>query len=136
MYNAYDLTVTRFQWSCPQPGLLELRSEWCVSGTPAPQPGRPVFATTQSPEALTEVTRHHYTFGQEAPLPGAKPCPHSCSRNTLTSPTCSREVNARSQSKTIPATTYFRTRRQSNNTPPADERDSEHRVDIPHWEAR
>lgn len=75
VYNAYDLTVTRFQWSCPQPGLLELRSEWCVSGTPAPQPGRPVFATTQSPEALTEVTRHHYTFGQEAPLPGAKPLP-------------------------------------------------------------
>jgi hypothetical protein len=73
VYNAYDLTVTRFRWSCPQPGLLELRTEWLVQGESAPLPGRPTFAATQPPEPWTHVTRHRYSLGQEAPAPGAAP---------------------------------------------------------------
>lgn len=38
VYNAYDLTVTRFRWSYPQPSLLELRAERLVQGESAPQP--------------------------------------------------------------------------------------------------
>ncbi|MBR7834450.1 hypothetical protein KDL01_14340 [Actinospica durhamensis] len=75
VYNAVGLCVTRFRWSCPEPGLLELRSEWLVEGDSVAQPGPPVFATTQPPEAWVEVTLHHYAFGREAPSPGAEPVP-------------------------------------------------------------
>ena len=75
VYNAYNLTVTRFRWSCPQPGLLELRAEWLVQGASAPQPGRPVFATTQPPEPRTEITTHHYSLSQQPPAPDAEPLP-------------------------------------------------------------
>lgn len=75
VYNAYELSVTRFRWSCPQPGLLELRAEWLVHGDLAPQPGRPAFATAQEPEGVDEVTLHHYVIGQEVPAPGAEPLP-------------------------------------------------------------
>lgn len=36
VYDAHDLGVTRFRWSYPQPGLLELRAEWLVQGTLTP----------------------------------------------------------------------------------------------------
>lgn len=72
-YNAYALCVTRFQWNCPQPGLLELHTQWLVEGASASQPGRPQFATTQLPEPVDEVTRLHYTIGEAVPIPGAEP---------------------------------------------------------------
>lgn len=75
VYNAYDLTVTRFRWNCPRPGLLELRTEWLVEGESVPLPGRPMLAATQPPEPWIQVTCHHYRFGQEAPAPGAAPLP-------------------------------------------------------------
>ena len=74
-YNAYSLCVTRFQWNCPEPGLLELRAHCMVQGDLADQPGRPVFASTEPPEPWDAVTYHHYAIGQAAPMPGAEPLP-------------------------------------------------------------
>ena len=74
-YNACALCVTRFRWHCPEPGLLELHSQWLVEGTPTTQPGPPAFATAHTSEAISEVTRHHYTIGHAVPVPGAEPLP-------------------------------------------------------------
>jgi hypothetical protein len=74
-YNAYSLCVTRFRWSCPEPGVLQLHAQWLIEGTLAAPPGRPAFATPQGPAAVDEITRHRYTIGHARPIPGAEALP-------------------------------------------------------------
>jgi hypothetical protein len=72
-FDTGALCVTRFRWRCPEPGLLELRAEWTVEGTPGAEYGRQTFASMERPEPAVEVTRHHYVIGPAVPMPGADP---------------------------------------------------------------
>jgi hypothetical protein len=72
-FNFGALCVTRLRWQCPEPGLLELHAEWTVEGEPGQQVGLLSFSSAQTPEAVSEVTLHHYIVGPAVPLPGAEP---------------------------------------------------------------
>ncbi|MDQ8703214.1 hypothetical protein RCO28_12050 [Streptomyces sp. LHD-70] len=74
-FNVGDLCVTRFRWRCPEPGVVELREQWTVEGTPSEAPGSPRFAAAQPARRAGEVTRHRYTFGPAEPYPGAEALP-------------------------------------------------------------
>ena len=74
-YNAYSLCVTRFRWSCPEPGVLQLHAQWLVEGALAATSGRPAFASAQEPEVVDEITRHRYTIGHARPTPSAEALP-------------------------------------------------------------
>ncbi|WP_052849661.1 hypothetical protein [Streptomyces avicenniae] len=53
------LSVTRFRWGCPRPGVLELRMTRIVEGTWGAVPG---FATVESDEPYEETLRTAYAF--------------------------------------------------------------------------
>ena len=71
-FNVDALCVTRFRWRCPEPGVLELRSQWLVQGTPSQTAGAARFASMELAERLDEVTRHRYRIGPAVPMPGAE----------------------------------------------------------------
>ncbi|MFF3766395.1 hypothetical protein ACFYYR_20255 [Streptomyces sp. NPDC001922] len=71
-FNAGALSVTRFSWRCPEPGVLELRAHWTVEGTPGRTAGPPAFSSVERMERLHDVGRHRYGFGPAVPAPGAE----------------------------------------------------------------
>ncbi|HET6860582.1 MAG TPA: hypothetical protein VFH94_26220 [Streptomyces sp.] len=72
-FNANDLCVTRFNWTCPEPGMVEMQTEWMVEGTLGGEAGVLSFATMEPALRVHEVTRHHYVIGAVVPMPGADP---------------------------------------------------------------
>ncbi|MEV0219181.1 hypothetical protein [Streptomyces sp. NPDC050704] len=72
-FNSGALCVTRLSWICPEPGIVELRAQWIVEGTPGSEGvGSLTPASTQPAEPLDEVTRHHYAVGSAVPMPGGE----------------------------------------------------------------
>ncbi|MFM9373690.1 hypothetical protein [Streptomyces sp. Da 82-17] len=74
-FDVGGMSVTRFRWGCPAPGVLELREQWTVQGTPGPGAGPSTFASTEPPRQADGVTRHPYAFGLAVPYPGAEGIP-------------------------------------------------------------
>ncbi|MGW6026321.1 hypothetical protein [Streptomyces sp. NPDC055099] len=70
-FNFETLCVTRLVWSCPEPGVVELRARWIVEGTLADGPGSPAFSLVESTTQVDDVTRHPFVIGPATPLPGA-----------------------------------------------------------------
>jgi hypothetical protein len=71
-FNVDALCVTRFDWTCPEPGVVELHTKWIVQGTPSEGGGSPTFSSMEPAEQVDEVTRHHYVVGPAVPMPGAE----------------------------------------------------------------
>ncbi|MFC9948749.1 hypothetical protein [Streptomyces pratensis] len=59
------LSIGRFRWSCPGPGLLEILYELRVDGTCDTE--NPGFATVDSTDLDDEVIRTGYHIGSETP---------------------------------------------------------------------
>jgi hypothetical protein len=74
-FNVAALCVTRFDWTCPEPGVVELHTKWIVQGTPSDKVGAPTFASMEPVEQVDEVARHHYVIGSAVPIPGADALP-------------------------------------------------------------
>jgi hypothetical protein len=74
-FNVAALCVTRFDWTCPEPGVVELHTKWIVQGTPSDKVGAPTFASMEPAEQVDEVARHHYVIGSAVPIPGADALP-------------------------------------------------------------
>ncbi|MFE4540050.1 hypothetical protein ACFRKB_34115 [Streptomyces scopuliridis] len=71
-FNVASLCVTRFRWRCPEPGVLELRTQWTVQGAPSRAVGPATFASVEPAEWLEEVTHHRYVIAPAVPMPGAE----------------------------------------------------------------
>jgi hypothetical protein len=71
-FNSGTLCVTRLSWTCPESGVVELRTQWIVEGTPSEGVGPLTFASAQPAERVDEVTRRHYAVGSAVPMPGGE----------------------------------------------------------------
>ncbi|WP_157878731.1 hypothetical protein [Streptomyces sp. CT34] len=54
-FNVGALCVTRFRWRCPEPGILELRTEWTAQGTLSQAVGPATSASMEPAERVDEL---------------------------------------------------------------------------------
>lgn len=70
---AGGLTVTRFSWCCPEPGLLQLDARRITSGEGQEAAGSRRFASVDTDEPCQEVTRTRYTVAAVPAPDGGEP---------------------------------------------------------------
>jgi hypothetical protein len=66
-FNVDALCVTRFDWTCPEPGVVELHTKWIVQGTPSEGGGSSTFSSMEPAEQVDEVRRRRHRPASSLP---------------------------------------------------------------------